>query len=546
MAAAGLALVAGLASARLAAAGDGAPAAPDSAACEGLPIRRVEIRPGPVFDPGPGGGLSEVERFANRLHFRTHRGTIQRQLLFGPGDRWSDALGHESARNLRALGFLDPGPIAARREGDSVVVSVETRDLWRTSPHLNVASAEGRRVGSIGVIEGNLLGYGKSIAVVYRDDENGKSWNFGYLDPNLGGSPLRLHYLAGNGSEGATDQVSLELPFLAVQTPRAWHAGWNRTTQVVHLFADGAEAASLDQRVERAELWYGGRLSGGEPSASGRTRQPVQRLTGGFELYDRRFGASRLEPGSPPQFAGAEENIRIRRLGAELTVWQPKFTERANINRVDRVEDFDLGPKIGLMAGYALSALGSSQDEGYLRAGVDLGADTRFGFGLLRSQASTRLDPDPVERIVQLNAHWYAPWRRRHTLALGALGIAGAETPRDFQARAGGLEGLRAFPINVVAGQRLWRLNAEERWRFWPESWQKVRVGSAVFFDAARAWGAGAEGTGWFRDAGLGLRLGVPSWGLSEALRVDLAWPIEPGRDGGHQPVFTFGSRQAF
>jgi hypothetical protein len=77
-------------------------------------------------------------------------------------------------------------------------------------------------------------------------------------------------------------------------------------------------------------------------------------------------------------------------------------------------------------------------------------------------------------------------------------------------------------------------------------SWAYLNAGTAVFFDAARAWGAGAEGTGWFRDAGVGLRLGIPSWGLTEVMRVDIAWPIEPSRDGANLPVLTFGSSQAF
>ena len=511
-----------------------------------MAIRKVSILPGPVFEPGSDGGLSGLERFANRLHVRTRAGTIRRQLLFGRGDPWSEAVALESARNLRALGFLDLKSMAARRDGDSIHVSVETRDLWRTGLRLNLASAEGGGVGSIGVTEGNLLGLGKSVAVVYRDDENGTSWNLGYDDPNLGGGPLNLHYNAGKGSEGATDQVAVELPFKAVHTPSAWLTGWNRTTQIVHLFSHAEEAANFDYRVERVDLQYGARLAGGHVRAPDASVEPVQRVIGSFEVYDRRFGESRLEPGSPPAFAGGEENIRIRRLAVELIAWDPDFVERRNIDRIGRVEDFDLGLRFALKVGFAPLAFGSTQDEGYVRLKLDVGAASRLGFGFVRTEASSRLVPEATERLFQIDARWYAPWLPGHTLALGALGLAGVEAPRDFQARAGGLNGLRAFPINSVAGERLWRLNAEERWLFTPESWRLARLGSAVFFDAARAWGAGAEGTGWFRDAGLGLRLGVPAWGLTQVVRIDVAWPIEPSRDGGHAPVWTIGSSQAF
>ena len=417
------------------------------------------------------------------------------------------------------------------------MVRVETRDLWRTSPRFNIASADGRRVGSIGLTDKNLLGYGKSLAVGYRDDENGKSWNLGYTDPNLGGGPLRLRYGAGRGSQGANDQLDLGLPFLAPETPAAWNGGWSRTTQVMHQFGAGAEVANFDERVERAEVWVGRRIP------DGRT---VQRLVGSFELYDRRLGPTRPDPGAPPAFAGGEENIRIRRLAGELVVWRPEFIERRDVDRVGVIEDFDVGIQVALKAGFAPQAFGSTRDESYLRARFDAGLQTPLGFGWIRSSTSTRLVPQSVERLAQLDAHFIAgPWSG-HSLALGALGQAGIDTPRDYQARVGGLSGLRAYAVDAVAGRTLWRLNAEERWLFSPRRWQLVRFGSATFFDAAHAWGAGASGTGWYQDAGVGLRLGAPAWGLSEVLRVDLAWPITPPRDGGRRPVLTFGSSQAF
>jgi hypothetical protein len=514
-----------------------APARSDSAAVEGLVISRIEIVPGPVFEPGPNARLRSVQEFGNKVHARTRAGTIRRQLLFHVGERWSEAAGRESGRNLRALDYLEPRRIAARRLNDSAAVRVETRDLWRTSPRFNIASADGRRVGSIGLTDKNLLGYGKSVAVMYRDDENGKAWSTGYTDPNLGGGPLRLRYGAGRGSQGANDQIELGLPFLGLQTPLAWNGGWNRGTGVVHLFAAGSELANFDERVERSELWVGRRLADGDA---------IQRVLGSFELYDRRFGPSRLSPGAPTSFAGGEENIRIRRLAAELSVWQPNFIERQDVNRVGRTEDFDVGLQAALKAGFAPRLFGSTRDEGFLAARFDLGSATALGFGWVHSLFSTRLVPEVVERIGQIEGHWIAgPWRG-HSLAFGALGMAGLDAPRDYQARVGGLDGLRAYPADAVAGRRLWRLNAEERWLFSPPSWRLVRFGSATFFDAAHAWDAGAEGTGWYQDAGIGLRLGAPMWGLSEVLRIDVAWPVTPARDGGHKPVLTFGSSQAF
>ena len=73
-----------------------------------------------------------------------------------------------------------------------------------------------------------------------------------------------------------------------------------------------------------------------------------------------------------------------------------------------------------------------------------------------------------------------------------------------------------------------------------------MTVGAVVFTDAARAWGPGAGGADWFVASGVGLRIVLPQWSLGQVMRVDVAWPIEPSRDGRHKPVLSFGSSQAF
>ena len=508
-----------------------------SAAAEGHVIGRVEILNHNVFDPGPGSRFGGAEALANRLHIRTRPGTIRSQLLFEPGNRWSEARALETLRILRGLNYLDPIRIEAWLEGDSAAAVVETRDLWTLEPRFDIARVGGRQVGSFGLSDHNLLGYGKSASFSYRDDENGISRHVAYDDPSLAGSHHQLHYAAGKGVEGASDEIALGLPFYAERVVRAYSEGWSRSTFVTHLFADGAERASFNERSERAEVWYGGRRPDGET---------IQRVIGSFELWDRRLGPSRLSPGAPAAFDGGEQNIRIRMLAGEVVWWRPNFVQHKDVNRFTRTEDFDCSTQFGLKLGFAPLVFGSSEDQGYVRIRSRVGADTPFGFGWIHASGSSRLLPEATERILQLDAHWYSHLLPLHLVALGASGIVGANTPRDFQARTGGLNGLRAYPINAVAGHQLWRLNAEERWRFSPPSWGFINIGSAVFFDASRAWGTGAASTGWFRDAGVGLRVGVPSWGLSEVLRVDLAWPIEPKPEGGFRPVLTFGSSQAF
>ena len=109
----------------------------------------------------------------------------------------------------------------------------------------------------------------------------------------------------------------------------------------------------------------------------------------------------------------------------------------------------------------------------------------------------------------------------------------------------GGLNGLRAFSAQEIAGTRACRVNAEQRWTLASKLYAGLSLGSAVFYDAGRTWGAGSAGEGWHHDAGFGLRLSLPGSSPTRVARFDLAWPISP-IDDGREPVLSIGSSQAF
>jgi hypothetical protein len=514
---------------------------PRPSAVEHAPIASVDVRPGNVYDvSGARTVLSPFRRLANRLHVRTRPATIRNELLFAAGDPWSEHIAQETTRNLRALDYLVPQRIEARRRGDSVAVVVATSDLWTTSPEVNLETVGGTRTGSWGLTERNLLGLGKSLALLYRQGETGVSRSLSYDDPNLTGRHDRLRLSVGKSTEGASRRLQFGRPFYAEETSHAWSLGAEATTSVAHLYQAGSEVASFDQRIGSVTLTRGWRLPARfSPGGA------ITRLTASYEQSDRRYGPSRLSPGAPVEFAGGEQSDRRRMMAAELRFWAPRFAELEDVDRMDRVQDLDLGTSLRLKAGFAPRFLGSTVDEGYGRVRLEKGTDSGFGFGWLGAGLETRLRPDPSDEMGQLEGRWYVAGTR-HTLVLAALGMAGGRVSRPFQLVVGGLNGLRAFDAQALAGRRLWRFNAEDRRSFTPQDWQLFRAALAVFYDAARAWGPGADGAGWFQDTGLGLRLGFPQLGLAQVIRADVAWPIEPTIGGRRRPVISLGSSQAF
>ena len=513
-------------------------AAPVDTSTERRPIGRVVILTRNIFEPVPDGRAAILFRLANRLHVRTRARTVEQQLLFGPGQPWSEERGRETARNLRALDFLAPSLVSARRVGDSVVVEVETRDVWSTRPEFDLESSGGKRYGAIALTERNFAGLGKSIEVVYRQLPEGSSRSASYSDPGVLGSHVRLRYGASSGAAGASNDLFVGVPFYAEDTPRAYGVSWSRATSVLGLFDRGIETATLNRKLESSEIYWGiGRREHGV----------ISRLIGSYQTYDRRLGPSLIERTSAPEeFIRGEESLRLRRLAVEWQLWKPSFIERTRVNGFGLVEDFDVGSSAALQAGFAPRLFGSTRDEAFGRARFATGADTPFGFGQLRAGVSSRIPREPRETIATLDARWVRQGRFARTFVASATGLAGLKTARDFQAVVGGLNGLRAYSVHAVSGTRLWRLNAEERWMVGENYWENLTVGAVVFTDAARAWGPGSGSSQWFVASGVGLRLALPQWSLGQVLRVDLAWPVLPTRDGRREPVLSFGSSQAF
>jgi len=516
--------------------------APPPDSLEGRIVRRVEVDAREIFDPLPGGRLHRLYGLANQLHVRTRESTIRTAVVMRPGERWSDARRRESERRLRALAFLVPDSVVAvpvAGAPESVDVRVTTHDNWTTSPEVNLERGGGETFGSYSFSERNLLGLGVTVTAVYREEPIGISRFLAVEDPAIAGTHWRGRFLTGNGDAGKSNSVELGLPFWAEDTRFSLVGGWSRDVSMAHLYAQGVQVAHVPLREENFELAWGT----GRRAADG----TVQRFVATWHAYDRRLGASVLEPGSPADFGGAEEELRVRRLEGEVTLWRPDFTVRRGVDFMDRDEDFDLG-KIAVVAmGISPRSLGSGADEGWLHGRLGAGADAgAAGFGLASADLRTRVRSGLRETFAQLRARWALQPHPSVAFVTAASGAAGRRMPRSFQLRAGALTGLRGFPVEELAGTQLWRGNAEVRWTAKRNVLQLVTLGGAVFWDSARAYGPGSGGESWHHDAGFGLRISLPRSALNAVARFDVAWPITPGVDARHGPAYSFGSGQAF
>jgi hypothetical protein len=355
----------------------------------------------------------------------------------------------------------------------------------------------------------------------------------------LFGSQLEGQFQAGTGTAGVSNAVVLRDPFRSLDDTRAWTVSWWRTSADQFLYKDGSVAARFPFRFEisQAEYSFGRRLPDGL----------VRRFAFGVWQNDRRYGATVPEPGPPLGTPEGPEELKLRWATARVTFWRPDYIERRGIELFDPVEDFDVGSLVSMEGGMVLRALGSTADEGMARFRLQNGHETRrFGFGIARSLISTRVRGGPRETRGQWEGRWIQQPGRDVAVVVAAYGEAADRAPREVQSVVGGLNGLRAYPVQALAGSQVWRFNGETRWVAARNVWELASLGGAVFVDAARAWGRGGDRVPWHHDAGFGLRLSFPHASLHQVARFDVAFPLSPSRDGRREPVFSFGSSQAF
>jgi hypothetical protein len=109
--------------------------------------------------------LGKLGSIVGKFHVRTKPEVIRRELLFAAGDTVDTLSVAESLRRLRKLPFLEYARIETRQcaapSGESLVLSVVTRDSWTTRPDIKASSSSPR----IGLTERNLLGSGRTVAV---------------------------------------------------------------------------------------------------------------------------------------------------------------------------------------------------------------------------------------------------------------------------------------------------------------------------------------------------------------------------------------------
>ncbi len=163
----------------------------------------------------------DIATWANRIHFKTQRAVIERELLFKTGDQLDPARLAETERNLRAIGIFRNAQLTATDDGPGRAdVNVATQDAWTLDPQVSLSFLGGSNVtGGIGIAEYNLFGFGKAAEIFHSAELYRNVDVIGYNDPRILGSHWHLLAQGSEDSDGRIRHLLLEYPFYSIEVP---------------------------------------------------------------------------------------------------------------------------------------------------------------------------------------------------------------------------------------------------------------------------------------------------------------------------------------
>ena len=453
-------------------------------------VRGIVIRRDDVFDSTE--ARNWAYRLANTLHAETRTNVIRRELLLDVGDRYDSALVAESERNLRALGIFRDVRIDPLMTDSGVVLRVRTADAWTTTVGFNISASSSQSIVDLSLQEGNLFGTRTSAQVAYRNDPDRSSIGVGFDTPRAIGDRIGIGASYVDRSDGRAGSASLRLPFLSLSSREGYSLVATMFQGRVLQFANGGFIIDSLWR-EAALLRFDGAIAI-DANPRGFTR------VGLLAQYQR-------EDMVPLENRDLVPRTRSGAVGPYIAIRRPSYIRVGNVERIGRVEDFDLGPfaNVALLAapkafGYERNGIGTS-------LGAGMGFRVPVGFLRVGVRASALFNSEGTDSATAEAAASLVGQRgEKHLFVAHASGgVQHDPMPgREFDLGLG--SALRAYPSHAFTGDRFYAVASEYRYLVFPRLFGLIGVGAAVFAEHAGAWYRGdPRRTG--TEFGAGIRL---------------------------------------
>ncbi len=522
-----------------------------------LPVYRlgeIEVSTEEIYPDDSKG--NSLRRLINATHWTTKESVVRREIWRRPGESVTTEFAEELERNLRSMGLFafvsvelvpSSDPNAA---GDVRDLRVVTRDRLSISGGAGAAFVGDVASGSISLSDSNVLGTGDRLRFSFTENDFGESrGQVSYRDRYLFGTWTTATAQGGKSEEGNFFGLRFDRPFRYLEDKRSWDLTVGTSSFDRDYFFSNSTIAEVP--VELAHLGASVRWREG-------TRMDYWSRGLSARYTDSDYGNARGPAAPGVRVPGDTETIFA---GGTLS-WAnlSEFRKVTNLDTLRFVQDVRIGTTSYLEAGAVLRDEDRNGSAGADAFGAGSHVQPRISADLNHTVAigdSRYLSAD-LNGFVRTYAGEAAGWRtdlnlrafdlswQPHTLAL-AVSYTEADEAQDLpvQLTLGERSGLRGYPNREFVGQRIVRINLEDRIDL-DAHLASFDFGAVVFADTAWIGERGEALDGPYSSAGFGLRIGsTPLLGRG-VIRLDLSFPFDDANGESFDPLLSFVLGQVF
>jgi len=507
-------------------------------------ISKITIRSTDIFDFGTKPYLKKFPyTWINLLHFQTKESIIRQELLFKEGDEVDDFLIDETERNLRALPFIRAARIGKfpQRDG-TVALVIYTGDSWTTEPQINIGGINNIDELEFKFREKSVLGYGKTFDISYGIDSDSDfiKRSYRYKDPRVGGSRWQFEAELLNDNNGQEKIVDLRRPFFSADT--RWSSGgtFRKSDILVKVFdQNNQQISGFDLAKEISEFSGAVKI--------GRGRRWVHREGLRYRQEHQNFSSNEQTALSRP----IPENQKFQTIFWDLETVRNKFVKLTRVEKLLRVEDFNLGPTLSLSPGISPRKWTGKKNDAteFQSAYQQEFLFYREHFLRTKLKYSSRNTFEDTSNIYyEIDTRYYHRQSPLQTFVAHTRLEWGEDLDSDSLIFLGGTNGLRAFEADEIVGTKSLLLNLEDRIYLSEEIADLFALGAVVFFDSGYVWPENqpVAFSQLRSDIGAGLRIALTRSSNEVLVRIDVSYRLHKIHSDDPDFVVSFGSGQAF
>jgi len=457
-----------------------------------------------------------IYSLANKFHIKTKKSVISREVLLKPGEPFSPSLAEETGRNLRTLPYIYEADVALDSSNGRNRLVVTTSDRWTLAGGPTISRSSRQTTYKIGVEELNLLGYGQQLLIDYYIRE----FDEDYLEASLYERRLlnsrQSLYLYYNGNpEIGLSSFSFSRPYYSLNDRVSWNVSYSYTDRQDRYYISGFEISRNQTEGRRLSLAcnyrFGAYLS---KVAFGLNYQYHD-----VSISDRQVFHENIPVVFP-------DDSLYHAIIPSFGVSRVDYIKTTRIDRFKKTEDIAMNTGASLSFGWYYDA--SKGGILYRSMVFALGYSSYWNsnlFSINYSRAFYYNSMIHLRKRILFTFRYYNNGLKFLTPAFRLSYSIDNRYDRRLSVSAGEETGLRGYPRDYVTGEKVLKMNYENRF-FTGLSIMSAQIGVVQFIDAAQGLlkDDAPDLDRFFWAFGIGLRIAPEKISNADIVRVDLTY----------------------